>query len=134
MKNLKIKKEKYKKSLFKSNNYLNSGLNSCELLTENFNIKQKKENSNYYNNNKDNNDQKDLNKEYIDKKLNKEFPLILINANNIDDYNPIKSNYILNNYNYDEAIIYDERSFLRILFIYLISKDNILNIIYFNPP
>jgi len=134
VKNLKIKKEKYKKSLFKSNNYLNSGLNSCELLTENFNIKQKKENSNYYNNNKDNNDQKDLNKEYIDKKLNKEFPLILINANNIDDYNPIKSNYILNNYNYDEAIIYDERSFLRILFIYLISKDNILNIIYFNPP
>ena len=41
---------------------------------------------------------------------------------------------ILNNYDYEEAIKYDKRSFLRIFFIYIISKDNILNIIFLNPP
>ena len=65
---------------------------------------------------------------------NNEFHLILINANNIGNHKPLKSNYILNNYNYDEAINYDERSFCRIFFIYLISKDKILNVIFFNPP
>ena len=66
--------------------------------------------------------------------LNTEFPLILINANNIENYKPIKSNHILNNYDYDEAVKYEQRSFCRIFFIYLISKENILNIIFFNPP
>ena len=64
----------------------------------------------------------------------KEFPLILINANNSGSHRPLESNYILNNYDYEEAIIYDKRSFFRIFFIYLISKDNLLNIIFFNPP
>ena len=63
-----------------------------------------------------------------------EYPLILINANNIDNYIPLKSNYILDNYDYDEAIIYDKRTFCRILFIYLMAKNDILNIIFFNPP
>ena len=68
-------------------------------------------------------------------KYNKnDFPLILINANNKGVYYPLESNYILKNYNYDEAIIHDNRSFCRIFFIYLISKDNLLNLIFFNPP
>ena len=74
------------------------------------------------------------NKENKDKKIGNEFPLILINANNIDKYNPLNSNYVLNNYNYKEAIIYEKRTFWRILFIYLIAKENILNLIFFNPP
>ena len=71
---------------------------------------------------------------YEIKKSNREYPLILINADNSGDHNPLKSNYILNNYNFKEAIKYDNRSFCRIFFIYLISKENILNIIFFNPP
>ena len=68
------------------------------------------------------------------KKINTEFPLILINANNIENHELLKSNYILDNYDYNEAIEYDNRSFCRIFFIYLIIKDNVLNIIFFNPP
>jgi surface protein len=68
------------------------------------------------------------------KKNENDYPLILINANNVENYELLKSNLILNNYNYDEAIKYDNRSFIRILFIFLISKDNLLNIIFFNPP
>ena len=64
----------------------------------------------------------------------KDFPLILINANNKGDNYPLESNYILNNYNYNEAIINDKRSFFRIFFIILISKENLLNLIFFNPP
>ena len=63
-----------------------------------------------------------------------DFPLILINANNIQNYEILKSNIILDNYDYDEAINYDKRSFFRILFIFLIAKDNLLNIIFINPP
>ena len=72
--------------------------------------------------------------EIKNKKNENDYPLILINANNVENYELLKSNLILNNYNYDEAIKYDNRSFIRILFIFLISKDNLLNIIFFNPP
>ena len=77
----------------------------------------------------------DLNtEEKNNNKIHGEYPLILINANNLEKHEIIKSNHILNIYDYDEAIIYDQRSFIRILFIFLISKDNLLNIIFFNPP
>ena len=55
------------------------------------------------------------------KEIKTSFPLILINANNKDDYNPMESDYVLDNYDYDEAIINDKRHFFRIYFIYLIS-------------
>ena len=61
-------------------------------------------------------------------------PLIVINANNIGEHEPLKSNYILNIYDYDEAIIYEDRNIFRLFLIYLISKDNILNIIFINTP
>ena len=68
------------------------------------------------------------------KKLKTEFPLILINANNKKDDNALKSNYILNNFDFEQAVNYDKRPFCRIFYIYLISKENNLNIIFFNPP
>ena len=68
------------------------------------------------------------------KNIKTEFPLILINANNEENPEIFNSNYILNNYDYNEAIQYDNRSIFRIFFIYLIMKDNFLNIIFFNPP
>ena len=74
------------------------------------------------------------NNKQIKKKENNNYSLILINANNTGNHLPLNSNYLLTNYDYDEAIKYDKRSFLRIFFIYLISKDNILNIIFLNPP
>ena len=78
----------------------------------------------YYNFNK-------MNKNEI---LEKDYQLIKINANNEEDYFPLKSKYILNNYDFTEAILYDNRKYFRIFFIYLISKENILNLIFLNPP
>jgi hypothetical protein len=72
--------------------------------------------------------------EKISKKIKTNFPLILINANNNGDYCPMESDYALNNYDYDEAIINDKRNFFRIFFIYLVSKEQLLNLIFVNPP
>ena len=68
------------------------------------------------------------------RRRNTQFPLILINANNTAEHAPLSSNFCLNSDDYDEAINYEQRSFCRIFFIYLISKENILNIIFYNPP
>ncbi len=68
------------------------------------------------------------------KRLKTEFPLILINANNEKSDDILKSNYILNNFDFEQAVNYDKRPFCRIFYIYLISKENNLNIIFFNPP
>mgnify|MGYP006988860993 FL=1 len=70
----------------------------------------------------------------LDKKPMREFPLILINANNNANYKPLESNYILNIYDYNEAIKLENRSFWRIFFICLIAKEKFLNLIFFNPP
>ena len=67
-------------------------------------------------------------------KADRDFPLILINANNSEKTEIMKSNHKLDIYNYDEAILYEQRTYFRIFFIYLISKDNLLNLIFFNPP
>jgi hypothetical protein len=69
-----------------------------------------------------------------EKKINTNFPLILINANNKGNHYPLESNYVLNNYDYNEAIINEKRNFFRIFFIFIISKDDLLNLIFFNPP
>jgi len=66
--------------------------------------------------------------------LEKDYQLIKINANNEENYFPLKSKYILNNYDFQEAVLYDNRKYFRIFFIYLISKENILNLIFLNPP
>ena len=84
---------------------------------------------------------KNLTRNYVSK-LNTEtnFPgyynLIHINANNsVKKNKPIKSKYILNNYNnFEEAIEYEDRDFWRILIICLLYKENILNTFIFKSP
>jgi hypothetical protein len=104
-----------------------------------------KYNNNYYkcNNNKTVNDKSKKNLTKIKfgiTKLNKEgkFPgyynLIQINANNSLKNKPPKSLYILDNYSYEEAIKYETRDFWRIYFIFLLSKENILNTFFFKSP
>ena len=66
----------------------------------------------------------DLNKE---KKFPGYYNLIQIDANNYLNNKPPESKYILDNYNYEEAIKYETRDFWRIYFICLLSKENILN-------
>ena len=57
--------------------------------------------------------------------------LIQIDANNENKREPPESKYILNNYNYENAIKYDNRDFWRIYYIVLLSKENILNTFFF---
>ena len=59
------------------------------------------------------------------------YHLIQINANNSNDTKPPESKYILDNYDYDTAIKYENRTFLRIFYICLLSKENILNTFFF---
>ena len=60
--------------------------------------------------------------------LEKEYCLIQLDANNTNkDKKPLESNYHLDNYEYEDAIEYENRSFFRILYIVMLSKDNILN-------
>ena len=61
--------------------------------------------------------------------------LIQIDANNSPDNDkPLESNYILNNYEYETAIKYEARTFWRVLYIVMISKDNILNTFILRSP
>ena len=68
-----------------------------------------------------------------EKSLNK-YSLIQMDANNSIEYVPINSNMILDIYDYKTAIEYDKRNFWRILYICIITKENILNIILFKTP
>ena len=65
-----------------------------------------------------------------------DFPLITINLNKInnDDYSPKNSYRILNNYTFEEAIIYDQRSLCEIFFIYLLSKQVIFHLFFYKSP
>jgi hypothetical protein len=82
------------------------------------------------------NEKPSLNDELKDKKFlkNKEYPLIHINAKNEENHKPFKSNQILNNFDFTEAIEYEDRKFFRIFYIYLIKKEKLLNIIFLKPP
>ena len=60
--------------------------------------------------------------------------LIFINAKNTNNYIPLDSLYNLDNYDYEEALEYEDRSFGRIFFIYLMSKEGILNTFYYRQP
>ena len=68
----------------------------------------------------------------------KKFPgfynLIHVNANNVSFNRPLDSKYILDNFDYENAIKYDKRSFWRVLFICLLSKETILNTFFFKSP
>ena len=59
----------------------------------------------------------------------------LIHANAEYKYiRPLDSKYVLDNYDYETAIKYEQRSFLRIYFICLLSKEIILNTFFFKSP
>ena len=62
------------------------------------------------------------------------YKLIQINSNNEKNNKPPESKYILDNYNYEYAIKYDNRDFWRIFYIILLSKENILNTFCFKSP
>ncbi len=62
------------------------------------------------------------------------YNLILINANNSLKNKPPSSKYILNNYNYKEAIKYDQRDFWRIFYICILNKEIIINTFFFSSP
>ena len=76
-----------------------------------------------------------LEKKMEEKEANSAYFLIQIDANNSPDNDkPHDSNYVLNNYEYETAIKYESRSFWRILYIVMISKDNILNTFILRSP
>ena len=67
-------------------------------------------------------------------KDNKYYSLIHINANNTGKKIKVKSNYILNVYEYKEAIKNDDRSFWRILYISLLYNEKLFYAFIFNSP
>ena len=73
-------------------------------------------------------------KEKKNKNKNK-YLLIKIDANNSNgSVKPPDSNYTLKNYEYESALIYERRTFWRILYIVLLAKDNILNTFILKSP
>ena len=73
---------------------------------------------------------------YDNKNIKREndYVLIQINAHNSPYNEPPDSNFYLTNYDYEEAIKYDKRSFWRIYYICLLTKENILNILLIKSP
>ena len=67
-------------------------------------------------------------------KTENQYFMIQINANNSKNNKPPESKFYLNNYDYEEALQYDKRTFGSIYYICLLSKENILNIIYIKSP
>ena len=64
----------------------------------------------------------------------KYYSLIQIDANNSTNNKPQSSDFLLDNYDYETAILYDKRNFFRIFYICLLAKENIINIIIFKTP
>ena len=126
--------KKYSKKNFKKFNRIKkkntiSEVGSGEILASSNEYHKKLSKKNKLNKSFDNK----INTKEIDKK-ELEYPLILISANNKKGDDALKSNYIINNYDFDEAVYYEKRSFCRIFYIFLISKENNLNIILVNLP
>ena len=103
----------------------------------------KSKNSSHYNKNKIKKFNNFSSKKLYSKKIksneeDQNFPgyykLIQINSNNEKNNKPPESKYILDNYNYEYAIKYDNRDFWRIFYIILLSKENILNTFCFKSP
>ena len=117
----KTKKRKKKKLVIKKNlidsddNYFFKckKINEAQLQTQ---VEEKKDNINLH------------------KKENAFFNLINIDLNNKKYNTPSNSNYILNNYDYEEAIKYDMRSICLIFYIFLLSKQAIFHAFLFKFP
>ena len=80
-------------------------------------------------------DEKTSTKSEKPKKNKNHYFLIKIDANNISGNDkPEESDYTLNNYEYETAIVYENRSFWRILYIIFLAKDNLLNTFILESP
>ena len=64
----------------------------------------------------------------------KTYSLVQIDANNTSNKIPPSSAFLLDNYDYESAILYDKRSFWRLCYICILAKENIINIIFFKTP
>ena len=64
----------------------------------------------------------------------KNFNLININLNNVQEYAPQSSSHVLNNYTFKEAIEYDMRSILAIFYIFLLSKQALCHAFLYRSP
>ena len=129
-----IKRNTYVSGLNNNININLSNLNLNNMNIANLNISNINSNENIKNDDIKIEEINESNEIEIKPKKIKRYSLILINANNETNFSPFKSDYVLNNFDYDEAIIYEDRSYCRIFFILLIAKENVLNMIFFNPP
>ena len=150
---IKIKRKKKNKKLYDKNININQIKNNKSIFI--FNCKYDKNYNRYknksfkihstkkcnfkdqYENNKANKKEK-IGKNVKNLNEEKDYPgyynLIQINANNSLENYPPESKYILDNYNYEEAIKYETRTFWRIYFIFLLCKENIINTFLFKAP
>ena len=72
---------------------------------------------------------------YNDKEFNEfNFFLIYRHIHHPERYSPIHSKHILNNYNYEESIKYDQRSVCDIFYIFLLYKQAIIYTIFYKSP
>ena len=101
-----------------------------------FKIEKKSKNKSKINSKNKNNILNKLNK--INEKMKKEnshhYYLIKIDATNTINYISYESKYYLDNFDYEDAIIYDKRSFWRLYLICLFAKENILSTFFLNCP
>ena len=96
--------------------------------------KQKRKLSLFNKRNTINNDSKNNLGNKKENNIKNEYFLIQINANNSLDNKPPDSKIILDNYDFENALKYDKRSFSTIYYICLLSKENILNILMIKSP
>jgi len=78
-------------------------------------------------------DKKD-NEEKNNTRIENQYFMIQISANNSKNNKPPESKFYLTNYDFEEALQYDKRTFWSIYYICLLAKENILNIIYIKSP
>ena len=67
-------------------------------------------------------------------KIENQYFMIQINANNSKNNKPPESKFYLTNYDFEEALQYDKRTFWGIYYICLLAKENILNLLYIKSP
>ena len=67
-------------------------------------------------------------------KKDSDYYLIKIDANNSINYTTYESKYFLDNFEYEEAIIYDKRTLWRLYIICLLAKENILSTFFLESP
>ena len=127
IKKINITKKHYNKNTMKPIKILNYQINNKNIIKLNNNL-------DLYSNEK-NSKEKNKKKNKIKEKQNiNYYSLIQIDANNTINNAYKESKYFLDNFDYEDAIIYDKRSFCRIYFICLMAKENILSTFFLKSP